>query len=205
VDIETPTSLSDGSAVYRLVASAWNYWIGFALDVALGVALLSFGLANHVLGLPTVAAVAAGWMFFTFIEYGIHRWGYHGPASPLTHVHRFHHADGSTLVGAPFFYPLVIIAVVIAVAQLVVPFTIVAVFAGTVLIAYEAQTLIHAIAHAWPGARSIRASGLLKLLRRHHMIHHAGDGNVNFGMSTTFWDHLFGTYASRVVRIKTEA
>jgi sterol desaturase/sphingolipid hydroxylase (fatty acid hydroxylase superfamily) len=41
---------------------------------------------------------------------------------------------------------------------------------------------------------------MLKRLRRHHMIHHAGDGNVNFGMSTAFWDHLFGTYATRVVR-----
>ena len=196
----TEITLSNGSAVYRLVASPWNYWIGFTLDVVLGVGLIAYGLASRTVGLSTLAAVFAGWLFFTFLEYGIHRWGYHGPESPLTHVHRFHHSDGSVLVGAPFFYPLAIITVVIAVAQLFVPGATVAVFAGTVLVVYEAQTFIHAIAHAWPGARSIRAIGLVKLLRRHHMIHHAGDGHVNFGMSTTLWDRLFGTYAARVVR-----
>jgi hypothetical protein len=44
-----------------------------------------------------LGAVFAGWLFFTFIEYGIHRWGYHGHDSPLTHVHKFHHHDGSVL------------------------------------------------------------------------------------------------------------
>ena len=192
--------LADGPVVYRLVASPWNYWIGFALDIVLGIALAAYGLVNHTFGPVTFGAVFAGWLFFTFIEYAIHRWGYHGPESPLTYVHVFHHRDGDVLVGAPFFYPLVIISVVIAVAQLLAPFAIVALFAGTVLIVYECQTFIHAIAHAWPGARGIQVSGPLKRLRRHHMIHHAGDGHVNFGMSTALWDRIFGTYASRVSR-----
>lgn len=186
--------------VYRLVLSRVNYWFGFWLDIVLGVTLIAYGLASHDVDLPTLAAVLSGWLFFTFIEYAIHRWGYHGPESPLTQVHVFHHADGDVLVGAPFFYPLVIISVVIAVAQLFAPFPLVAVFAGTILIVYECQTFIHAIAHAWPGARGIRARGIVKRLRRHHMIHHAGDGATNFGMSTTLWDRVFGTYAEHVVR-----
>jgi 4-hydroxysphinganine ceramide fatty acyl 2-hydroxylase len=193
-----------GGVVYRLVASKWNYWIGFGLDIVLGVTMIAFGVTHHPIGLATLAAVASGWLFFTFIEYAIHRWGYHGPASPLTVVHRFHHTDGSVLVGAPFFYPLGIISVVIAAAQLLVPFAVVAVFAGTVLVVYEGQTFIHAIAHRWPGARGIRSKGTVKRLCRHHMIHHAGDGNVNFGMSTAIWDHVFGTYASRVVRAQPD-
>jgi sterol desaturase/sphingolipid hydroxylase (fatty acid hydroxylase superfamily) len=203
------TTVSDGTRIgssagvlYRLVASKANYWIGFALDLVLGISLLAYGIARHPLGLAMLGAVFTGWLFFTFIEYAIHRWGYHGPDSPLSYVHRFHHSDGDVLVGAPFFYPLVIIAVVIGVAQLVIPFALVAVFAGTILVVYECQTFIHAIAHAWPGARGIRAAGLLKRLRRHHMIHHAGDGNVNYGMSTALWDHIFGTYAARVVRAR---
>jgi sterol desaturase/sphingolipid hydroxylase (fatty acid hydroxylase superfamily) len=194
---------SDG-VLYRLVASKANYWIGFGVDVALGLGLIGYGIASHRLELATLAAVLTGWLFFTFIEYAIHRWGYHGPDSPLTYVHRFHHSDGDVLVGAPFFYPLVIISVVIALAQLLVPFAIVAVFAGTVLLVYEGQTMIHAVAHAWPGARGLRAGRTLKRLRRHHMIHHAGDGNVNFGMSTALWDRLFGTYATRVVRAQAD-
>jgi sterol desaturase/sphingolipid hydroxylase (fatty acid hydroxylase superfamily) len=187
--------------LYRLVASKANYWIGFGVDVVLGLALFAYGIARHRVGFATLAAVLAGWLFFTFIEYAIHRWGYHGAPSPLSYVHDFHHADGSTLVGAPFFYPLVIISVVIAVAQLLVPFAIVAVFAGTVLVVYECQTFIHAIAHKWPGARGIRSRGTIKRLCRHHMIHHAGDGHMNFGMSTALWDHVFGTHATRVVRL----
>ena len=200
--VADPRLGANDGLVYRLVASKTNYWAGFFLDIALGIGLLAYGVANRF-AVATFAAILTGWLFFTFIEYAIHRWGYHGPDSPLTYVHRFHHSDGDTLVGAPFFYPLAIIAVVIGVAQVFLPFALVAVFAGTVLLVYEAQTFIHAIAHQWPGARGIRATGIVKRLRRHHMIHHAGDGNVNFGMSTSLWDRIFGTYAARVVRTQT--
>ncbi len=188
------------SLVYRLVFSKVNYWFGFGLDIALGLVLLAFGLASRGFAISTLVAAAAGWLVFTFIEYSMHRWGYHGPDSMLSYPHKFHHSDGTTMVGVPFFYPIGIAAILIGLAQLVAPLSLVAVFGGTILLVYEAQTFVHAIAHKWPGARGIKPRGLIKRLCRHHAIHHAGDGTTNYGMSTTLWDRVFGTYASRVTR-----
>ena len=37
----------------------------------------------------------------------------------------------------------------------------------------------------------------IKLLRKHHMVHHSPklEHEKKFGVSTTLWDHAFGTYA----------
>jgi sterol desaturase/sphingolipid hydroxylase (fatty acid hydroxylase superfamily) len=183
--------------LYRFVLSKANYWIGFGLDIALGMTLVVYGVATHGLDLSTLIAVLAGWLVFSFTEYGIHRWGYHGPDSVLSRVHVFHHTDPHAMVGVPLIYPIAIWAVLSAIAQLFAPFPLVAVFGGTILVIYEAQTFAHAISHKWV---RVHPQGTVKRLCRHHMIHHAGDGSRNFGMSTTLWDHLLGTYAARVER-----
>ena len=184
--------------LYRFVLSKANYWIGFGLDITLGLALVLYGIATHDgHGLSIVAAGLAGWATFSFTEYGVHRWGYHGPDSVLSRVHVFHHADPHAMVGVPLFYPLMIAGILIFLAQLFAPIALVAVYGGTIFLVYEAQTLAHAISHKWV---RVQTSGLVKRLCRHHMVHHAGDGNMNFGMSTTFWDRVLRTYTPRVCR-----
>ena len=184
--------------LYRFVLSKANYWIGFGLDITLGLALVIYGIATHDgHGISIVAAGLAGWATFSFTEYGVHRWGYHGPDSVLSRVHVFHHADPHAMVGVPLFYPLMIAGILIFLAQLFAPIALVAVYGGTIFLVYEAQTLAHAISHKWV---RVQTSGLVKRLCRHHMVHHAGDGNMNFGMSTTFWDRVLRTYTPRVCR-----
>lgn len=183
--------------LYRFVLSPANYWIGFGLDIALGAVLVTYGFVSYGLEPYALVAVLAGWAVFSLTEYSIHRWGYHGPDTVLSRVHDFHHADPHAMVGVPLIYPIAIWAVLSSIAQLIAPFPLVAIFGGTILLVYEAQTFTHAIAHKWV---DIRPTGLVKRLCRHHMIHHAGDGSFNYGMSTTIWDHVFRTYASRVTQ-----
>ena len=47
----------------------------------------------------------------------------------------------------------------------------------------------------------------LKELRKHHMVHHSPkeDHETKFGVSTTLWDHVFGTYGGKELRASEEA
>ncbi len=38
-----------------------------------------------------------------------------------------------------------------------------------------------------------------KLVRRHHLLHHHAHDGMNFGVSSPFWDHIFGTFERRPV------
>ena len=42
----------------------------------------------------------------------------------------------------------------------------------------------------------------LKELRKHHMVHHSPkhEHETKFGVSTTLWDHVFGTYGSKELK-----
>ncbi|MBS1120583.1 MAG: fatty acid hydroxylase family protein [Deltaproteobacteria bacterium] len=184
----------------RMAASKANYWAGFTLDFVVSLALIVVGVAAEGISLAPVAAFVAGWTTFTFYEYALHRWAYHGPRSPLSMIHGWHHADGTVLLGAPLFFTLGITAIDLVLARLVVAPALAATFAGTVLLAYAYQSIVHHVAHAWPGSWRVRSTSTLGRMRRHHMIHHHGDGDANFGMSTPLWDHVFGTVATRVAR-----
>jgi sterol desaturase/sphingolipid hydroxylase (fatty acid hydroxylase superfamily) len=186
----------------RMAASRANYWAGFVLDVVVSVAMIAGGAAARGAWLPAAAAVALGWLVFSFYEYALHRWVYHGPRSPFSTMHAWHHRDNDVMLGAPFFFTLGVTAIDWALAALVVGRAVAAVFAGTVLFAYATQSAIHHVAHAWPGTARVRdrGRGLVGRLRRHHMLHHHGGGGVNFGVSTTLWDRVFGTAVSRVGR-----
>ena len=55
----------------------------------------------------------------------------------------------------------------------------------------------YAIHHHHPRSRWMKA------LRRHHLIHHSPRyaDNAKFGVSSTLWDHVFGTYETELVDI----
>jgi sterol desaturase/sphingolipid hydroxylase (fatty acid hydroxylase superfamily) len=56
------------------------------------------------------------------------------------------------------------------------------------MIGYLVYDLIHYATHHYP----IRG-GFMKSLKRHHMKHHFKEPNLRFGVSSTVWDHAFGT------------
>lgn len=168
----------------RLEASAANYWGGFALDLALSLLAIALGGAH-------LAAIAAGIVEYTLLEYAFHRWVYHARWNPIAHLHRIHHDHPQRMLGAPLFFAPCVAVVHAALAALVVPVAVAVVFAGAVLGSYAIQSAIHHIVHGWTGTHVLRGR-LIHAWRRHHMRHHRR-GDANFGIVTGVWDRVFRT------------
>ncbi|MGC9399810.1 MAG: sterol desaturase family protein [Anaerolineae bacterium] len=146
-------------------------------------------------------AVLTGLCIWTLAEYTLHRFVFH--FKPRTSwqkrlsflFHGVHHAQPRSktrLVMPPavsiplglLFYGLFtwLVGTGLGAAHWIAPL-----FSGFTL-GYLLYDLLHYAMHhlRMPGS-------YLKHLRRHHMRHHAQTPNQRFGVSTTLWDHVFGT------------
>ena len=81
-------------ALDRIVCSSANYWAAMLSDLAAALAFLAFGL-NRFSGPWVVAGggVIVGFMSCGLLEYVVHRWVLHGPASMVKRGHAQHHAE----------------------------------------------------------------------------------------------------------------
>lgn len=166
-----------------------------AVFVPVIAALAAVGLARLPSALA-IAAVAAGYLFWTLAEYWLHRAVFHlEPAGGLgarlhwlIHgVHHDHPTDRHRLLMPPAasvplaltFAGLFVLTLGPALAP---PFT-----AGF-LAGYLAYDLTHYhLHHGRPRTR------LGRRLRERHMRHHFQDDTRGFGVSAPFWDRAFGT------------
>jgi len=159
-----------------------------------------------VLGAPdvsagaTVALVAGGWLFWTLMEYWIHRLVFHfepesGPGARfhwIIHgVHHDHPNDPLRLVMPPSvsvplaagFYGLFMLTMGGAKGG---------VFAAGFFLGYLVYDMTHYYLHHFtPKSR------FGKLMRELHMRHHFEDETRGFGISAPFWDVVFGTTLRR--------
>lgn len=151
--------------------------------------------------IQTLLAVLLGWLFFSFVEYGMHRFAFHErPAQNWgSRQHLIHHAQRD-LVMDKFWLTwslTIIISVFIlrpAVAALTSPGIgwAFALGAGGGFFLYE---YLHTVTH-WRAPRT--AYG--RFIRRHHFHHHFGAAMTNHGFTTPLWDLLLGTF-QRVDRV----
>jgi sterol desaturase/sphingolipid hydroxylase (fatty acid hydroxylase superfamily) len=144
----------------------------------------------------TVGLVAAGWLFWTLMEYWIHRIVFHfepesGPGARfhwIIHgVHHDHPNDPLRLVMPPSvsvplaaaFYGLFVLVMGSAAGN---------VFAAGFLLGYLVYDMTHYYLHHFtPKSR------LGKMMRELHMRHHFQDDTRGFGISAPFWDYVFRT------------
>ena len=67
------------SFILNMSKTRANYWGEFAIDIPLGIVLIFAGLRHHDLSLLVVfLTVVLGVVLFSFFEYFIHRWLFHG-------------------------------------------------------------------------------------------------------------------------------
>jgi sterol desaturase/sphingolipid hydroxylase (fatty acid hydroxylase superfamily) len=142
------------------------------------------------------ALVTAGLLLWTVTEYGIHRFLFHlrprrRAGIVLAYlVHGVHHAypgDRGRLVMPPIvtvplaglFYLLFTGAAGVSIGE--------GLFAGFVA-GYVGYDTAHYAIHARGGR-----TPWLAALRRNHMMHHFQYPDRRFGVSSTFWDHIFRT------------
>ncbi len=142
----------------------------------------------------------AGMFFWSFFEYCIHRFAFHFIAeSPraikfVYLIHGNHHEyprDKERLFMPPV--PSLILASVIfsilylAFSQLGIRENVFCFFPGFML-GYLMYGTMHYAIHAWNPPFK-----WMKPLWRNHHLHHYKNDHMGFGVSSTLWDHVFGT------------
>jgi sterol desaturase/sphingolipid hydroxylase (fatty acid hydroxylase superfamily) len=135
-----------------------------------------------------VAAQLAGVAAWTLVEYAVHRWLYHRVPF-FEKFHDAHHADPRALIGTPSFASIAIVLGVFFVPLLPLGLVVAGGFGSGALIGYIGYMLVHHLSHHFepkPGT-------LLYQARIRHMAHHYRGMPGNYGVTTSFWDRVFGT------------
>ena len=159
------------------------------------VALIVLGLTNGA-GLPTLAWLFGGYLFWTLTEYWLHRIVFHfepdhGIGARLhwiIHgVHHDHPNDPMRLVMPPSVsIPLAAVFVFGFYAVLGSPTFLP--FGAGFLGGYLAYDMLHYHVHHHRPKTSLG-----RRLRELHMRHHFQNHERGYGVSAPFWDHVFGT------------
>ena len=137
----------------------------------------------------------AGVIFWTLVEYVLHRFVFHFVAESerakkiIYIMHGNHHhfpRDKERLFMPPV--PSVIIACTLFCLQYAILGKSVFMFFPGFIIGYLMYGSMHYAIHAWNPPFK-----WLKPLWRNHHLHHYKDEGKGYGVSTTLWDHVFGT------------
>jgi len=172
--------------------------ISFPLIIfgVISVALIYYGLIEKGFEAPIMIGLfATGLFFFTFVEYIMHRYLYHIPATSekkkkisytMHGVHHDYPKDKSRLAMPPVL-SLIIVTVLFIIYRAVLGDYVFGFLAGF-LIGYAAYLAVHYSVHAFKVPNNF-----LKVLWQHHSIHHYRESDRAFGVSSPLWDYIFKT------------
>lgn len=136
-----------------------------------------------------------GWFVFTFVEYTVHRRVYHMPptserAKKISYtMHGIHHdypKDKQRLAMPPLM-SIAIGTILLLLFKLLLDqysFS----FLSGFMVGYACYLLVHYSVHIFRAPNNF-----LKSLWTNHAIHHYGEANILFGVSSPIWDYVFGT------------
>jgi sterol desaturase/sphingolipid hydroxylase (fatty acid hydroxylase superfamily) len=184
--------------------------IAFPLLIFISIAtvLFYYGIVEKGFQVPfMVLLFFAGFFFFTLIEYLMHRYLYHMPATTpgrkkVTYtMHGVHHdypRDKSRLAMPP------VLSLIIATFFFVLYRALFGDYAfgflAGFLMGYTVYLGVHYSVHAFkvPG-------NFLKILWHHHSIHHYREPDRAFGVSSPLWDQIFRTMPRKTRAAKRAA
>jgi sterol desaturase/sphingolipid hydroxylase (fatty acid hydroxylase superfamily) len=155
--------------------------------------------------LRLVVGVVAGVLVWTFAEYTLHRFVFHfRPRTPRQErlsflFHGVHHAQprSKTRLVMPPAVSVPLALVFYGLFRLIIgrllgaPGWIAPVYAGFAF-GYLAYDLTHYATHHFPVKRRY-----FRMVRCHHMLHHAKTPDRRLGVSSPLWDYVFGTEPGR--------
>lgn len=176
--------------------------IALPVGIFLATAAISlyYGITRGlVTGLSGVGLFLAGWVMFTLVEYLIHRYLYHMPASTpkrarLQYVmHGVHHEfpKDKTRLAMPPIITVFVASLLFTIFRFVFGTAAFGVLAGFVF-GYALYLFVHYAIHAYAPPKNF-----LKVWWLHHSQHHYRQDEDAFGVSTTLWDHILGTMPGR--------
>jgi hypothetical protein len=144
----------------------------------------------------SILAFFLGWLTFTWIEYQVHRHLFHLPITSKARerfqytvhgVHHQHPKDKDRLAMPPILS--ISLATLLLFLFRFIMGDLAFAFLPGLLTGYAMYLLIHYIVHVYAPPKNV-----LKYFWINHSVHHHRDSNMAFGVSTTLWDHLYGTH-----------
>lgn len=178
----------------RLVSSPANYHAVLVVDLFGAAAFLLIGLHTPMPAMARAAAIAAGFAAWGFLEYALHRWLGHGPPSIGRRGHAMHHAHDTAPVAAPVFVVMAGTFVIWAQLAFLIGSGMAALIVCGIYIGYNHYALVHHVLHHH---EALAARIGLARIRRCHRVHHEYH-DVNFGVTSSLWDRIFGTYRPEI-------
>jgi sterol desaturase/sphingolipid hydroxylase (fatty acid hydroxylase superfamily) len=160
-----------------------------ALVLTLGIVITEASRSDY----PLLAMTAvAGMVFWTVIEYIVHRFVLHG-FNPFRRLHAQHHAQPMAMVYAPTLLSAVLILVLIFIpARLLLSIWPACALTWGFTAGYLAYSITHHAVHHWQ-----INSNWLKHRKRRHALHHACVRRNDYGVTSSIWDRLLAGCASR--------
>jgi sterol desaturase/sphingolipid hydroxylase (fatty acid hydroxylase superfamily) len=140
-------------------------------------------------------ACLCGLAFWSLLEYALHRVALHLMPYFST-LHKVHHAEPLGFIGTPAWISITVWLVVILLPlSSFLAFNIADGATVGVMLGYWWYGIVHHLIHHHthsPGRESV----YIARLRAWHMRHHHSPRRGNFGVTSSVWDHLFGTAIS---------
>ena len=185
------------SLVGAICENRLNYWAAYATDFSCPCIFAYLGIHQGSTWPAALLSSLCGLFLFSLIEYAVHRWLLHDLRSALFDLHDAHHNDPqktsaflfptSFLLFMPLWY---LLSWGLHVQQ--ASFFLMGLSGGyfyfDTLHHMEHRTRINQLPFRW-----------LKRSWAFHSVHHHIDQS-NFGVITSFWDHVFGTHHKQLKR-----
>lgn len=155
--------------------------------IAIAAFLLLAGPPGH--GRASLFLVMLGLCSWTLIEYLLHRFVLHG-VRPFKGWHEEHHRRPTALICAPTVFSASLVVVLVFLPSLALGgvWGACALTLGLVT-GYLFYAVTHHATHHWQAK-----SAWLKNRKRWHALHHHHAGRLGgYGVTTAFWDHVFGS------------
>lgn len=171
-------------------------YVAISMFIIIGIVLSSYAFINHLIDFYSLLILfPIGIFTFTFVEYMVHRFVFHMEITNKIKekiqygAHGVHHEypnDEGRLVMPPLL-SLPLSTLLFFIAYLIAGNFAFAFMAGF-FTGYGLYLFVHYIVHAWKMPKNN-----FKTLWLYHNIHHYQNEEVAFGVTSHFWDRVFGT------------
>jgi sterol desaturase/sphingolipid hydroxylase (fatty acid hydroxylase superfamily) len=170
---------------------AASYYADFIVYPVLIVALCAAPIvsAEPVDPVGWIAVLFSGIFAWSLAEYLIHRFVLHH-VTYFRGLHGLHHQSPTALIGTPVWMSLLLLLVAVVIPSWwLMGFDLGSGFSAGMITGYLAYTFAHHILHHW----KMKPGTYLYRLKHKHALHHFRHEDGNFGVTSLFWDYVFGT------------
>ena len=173
-----------------------TYYSDFVVYPVVIVGLAALGVVTHATWVDRTEWLCVGLVGFvawTLVEYVLHRSVLH-KHTYFAPMHGQHHASPLAFIGTPSWISVSVLCLVVLVPTwLWLGFYLADGLTVGVMLGYWWYGLVHHVIHHHANAPS---PSYFNNLRAWHMRHHYSPKSGNFGVTTSLWDHVFGTVIS---------